>query len=50
MDYLDDYEDGSLTGEESLDYLIYEDMIDGEQGNGCFAVVLFLVFLGGLFT
>ena len=49
MDYFEDFDDESLTGDETLDYLIYDEIVNGEQGNGCFAVILFLVFLGGLF-
>ena len=48
MDYLEDFDDGSLTGDDTLDYLVYDDILNDEQGNGCFSVILFLVFLGGI--
>ena len=47
MDYFEDFDDGSLTGDDTLDYLIYDEIVNDEQGNGCFAVILFFVFLGG---
>ena len=47
MDYFEDYEDGSLTGDETLDYLVYDEIVNGDEGNGCFTVILFILILGG---
>jgi hypothetical protein len=47
MDYLEDYEDGSLTGDEALDYLVYDEIVNGDEGNGCLTVILFIFILGG---
>jgi hypothetical protein len=44
-DYYDDY---SLTGDEALDYLIYQDITDGHDGTGCLTLLLILVSLIGV--
>lgn len=43
--YDDDY---SLTGDEALDYIIYEDMTEGHNGNGCLALMLLLITIFGV--
>ena len=47
---MDEYydEDYSITGDEVLDYMIYEDITEEHHGGGCFTTILIIIALTGV--